>query len=174
MDDIITNYGEKSVINGESGNDLIKNNIFDYETLNSDNFSIEVSDNSNLYTRSNAALLGGNYSTIFGGNGRDSIKNSGNNVSISVGKGNDKLWGGENADIFFYSRGDGRDIIYGFDNADILQITGSFSTSYSENKGEIAFKVGSTRNAIKLKDFTATSFNINGETYKISGNTLSK
>ena len=116
----------------------------------------------------------GNNSTIFGGNGRDSIKNSGNNVSISGGKGNDKLWGGENADIFFYSRGDGKDIIYGFDDADILQITGSFSTSYSENKGEIAFKVGSTKNAIKLKDFTATSFNINGETYKISGSSLLK
>ena len=74
-DDIITNYGEKSVIKGESGNDLIKNNIFDYETLNSDNFSIEVSDNSNLYTRSNAALLGGNYSTIVGGKGNDLFLN---------------------------------------------------------------------------------------------------
>ena len=110
----------------------------------------------------------GNNSSILGGKGRDSIRNDGKNVTISGGKGNDKLWGGENSDIFIYGKGDGKDIIYNFDNADILQITGTFSTSYNEIKGEIAFKIGSTKNAIKLKDFTATSFNINGDSYQIS------
>lgn len=176
--DFIYTSGNKVSISGGNGKDSIENEGSEVYMLvgkgkdSINNFGDRASiltDAGNDYIESS-----GNNSTIFGGNGRDSIKNYGNNVSISGGKGNDKLWGSENADIFFYSRGDGRDIIYNFDDADILQITGSFSASYSENKGEIALKVGSTSKAITLKDFTATSFNINGETYKISGNSLSK
>ena len=70
------------------------------------------------------------------------------------------------------SSGDGKDVIFGFENDDMLKITGKFSTSYSKSKGEIAFKVGNTSNAITLKDFSATSFNVNGTNYKISGSKL--
>ncbi len=73
-----------------------------------------------------------------------------------------------------YSSGDGKDIIWGFENDDILKIIAKFSMSYSKSKGEVYFKVGSTKNAITLHDFTASSFNVNGTSYKISGSKLVK
>ena len=39
---------------------------------------------------------------------------------------------------------------------------------------EIAFKIGSTTNAITLKNFTAEKFNINGSSYVVSGDKLVK
>ena len=59
-----------------------------------------------------------------------------------------------------------------FANDDMLKITGTFSASYNKSKKEIYFKVGSTSKAITLKDFTATSFNVNGDAYKISNKKL--
>ena len=74
-----------------------------------------------------------------------------------------------------YSNGDGKDIIHGFESGDLLQITGTFSASYNKSKKEIAFKVGSTANAITLTDFgTTTSFHVNNDTYQLQNNTLSK
>lgn len=114
--------------------------------------------------------------TIFGGKGNDSINggagndklygNDGNDTLVG-GSGNDSLWGDAGADTFLYSKGDGKDVIFGFDDSDLLQITGTFSGSYNKSKNTIAFKVGSTANAITLKDFTATTFNVNGNAYII-------
>ena len=85
------------------------------------------------------------------------------------------MWGNDGADTFFYAKGDGKDIIYGFEDDDMLQILNStFSASYNKSKGEIYFKVGSTKNAITLKNFDATTFNINGDEYAISGKKLVK
>ena len=57
----------------------------------------------------------------------------------------------------------------------MLKITGTFSASYNQSKNEIYFKVGTTANAITLKDFGSTStFNVNGSYYKISGTKLVK
>lgn len=54
----------------------------------------------------------------------------------------------------------------------MLQITGKFSSTYNKKNKEIAFKVGATSNAIPLKDFSASNFNVNGAAYKISGSKL--
>ena len=96
------------------------------------------------------------------------------NDSLWGGDGNDSLWGGNGKDTFIYAAGDGKDVIYDFDSTDMLKITGTFSASYNKSKKEIYFKVGSTSNAITLKDFTATSFNVNDKNYKISGTKLVK
>ena len=56
----------------------------------------------------------------------------------------------------------------------MILITGDFSTSYDKSKKEIYFDVGTTENSITLKEYTATSFNINGSDYKISGSTLKR
>ena len=92
--------------------------------------------------------------------------------TINGGKGNDSLWGGNGDDTFIYESGGGKDVIYDFGDGDALQIAGTFTASVKNNS--IAFKVGSQTNAITLKDYTATSFNINGDTYRISGNTLTR
>lgn len=117
-------------------------------------------------TDEGAAIYGGSKNdTLQGGDGRD---------TLSGGKGNDYLWGNAGADIFLYSKGSGQDVIYGFEDDDLLKITGAFSASYNKTKNEIAFKVGSTANAITLKNFTATTFNVNGDLYQISGNKFVK
>ena len=109
---------------------------------------------------------------IYGQAGNDILKGGAGKDSIVGGKGNDSLWGNAGADTFIYSSGEGNDIIYDFANNDMLQITGDFSTSYSKSKQEIYFKVDTTDKAITLKNFTATTFNVNGTNYKISGSKL--
>ena len=54
----------------------------------------------------------------------------------------------------------------------MLKITGTFSATCKDD--EIAFKVGSTTNAVTLKNFTAENFNINGSSYVVSGDKLVK
>ena len=111
---------------------------------------------------------------LYGQAGNDKLYGGKGNDTLSGGKGNDSLWGNAGKDTFIYANGDGKDVIFGFENDDMLKITGKFSTSYNKSKGEIYFKVGSTANAITLKDFSASSFNINGTNYKISGSKLVK
>lgn len=111
---------------------------------------------------------------IYGGSGNDKLFGGTGNDSLIGGKGNDSLWGNAGKDTFMYSSGDGKDVIFGFENDDMLKITGAFSGTYSKSKHEVYFKVGSTKNAITLSDFTATSFNVNGTDYKISGTKLVK
>ena len=114
---------------------------------------------------------------IIGGTKDDKIKGDKGADTLQGGKGNDSLWGNDGADTFIYSNGDGKDIIYGFDNTDMLQImdveakniTGTVNTKGTE----IYFKVGKTSSAITLKDFgKTTSFNVNGDSYKISNKKL--
>lgn len=123
----------------------------------------------------NDTLLGGaGNDKLYGNAGNDKLYGGKGNDTLTGGKGNDSLWGDAGKDTFIYANGDGKDVIFGFDNTDMLKITGKFSTSYNKSKKEIYFKVGSTANAITLKDFSATSFNVNGTNYKISGSKLVK
>ncbi|MBE8953261.1 MAG: hypothetical protein SR1Q7_08990, partial [Quinella sp. 1Q7] len=63
----------------------------------------------------------------------------------------------------------------GFENNDLLQISGKFSAHYNSSTNSIAFKVGSTANAITLRDFgLTTTFNVNNTPYHISGSKLVK
>lgn len=113
--------------------------------------------------------------SLSGGNGDDLLDGGDGADTLSGGAGNDSLWGNAGADTFIYVKGDGQDIIYGFEKTDLLQITGTFSASYSKAKKEIYFDVGTTTNAITMKNFGSTStFNINGTNYKISGTKLAK
>ena len=91
----------------------------------------------------------------------------------SAGGDNDSLWGDTGADTFIYSSGDGKDIIYGFESKDTLTLDGlDFTASYSKTKGTVTLKFNS--GSITFKEFTATTFHINNDTYKISGSTLKK
>ena len=130
--------------------------------------------NANAADRNKAIQITGNAydNSILGGNGADKLYGGKGNDTLTGGAGNDSLWGNAGKDTFVYVSGDDNDAIYGFEEDDMLKITGKFSTSYNESKGEIYFKVGSTANAITLKDFSATSFNVNGTSYKISGSKL--
>ena len=149
----IKNYGDNSTVFGSLGNDSIYNS--------------------------------GSYAKIYGNSGDDSIENGkwginstldggAGNDSLWGGSGNDSLWGGSGKDTFIYSGDDGKDVIYGFADNDMLKITGAFSATYSKSKDEVYFKVGTTSKAITLSDFSASSFNINGDIYQINGSKLVK
>ena len=114
--------------------------------------------------------------TLIGGEGNDSLKGNGGDDLLMGGAGNDSLWGEDGKDTFIYNNGDGKDIIYGFDSDDMLQIVGTFEISFNMgfSSNTVSFKVGSTADAITLKDFTTTTFNVNGSTYAISGSQIVK
>lgn len=157
---LTSDYSGSSTILGGKKNDSLTSN----------------SGNDVLYGgKGNDSLYGGSGSdTLWGEAGKDKLYGGNGSNTLIGGKDNDSLWGGNDTDTFIYSKGDGKDIIYGFDNTDMLQITDTFSTNYNSSKSEIYFKVGSTKNAITLKNFTATNFNINNDSYQISGSTLVK
>ena len=124
-------------------------------------------ENDTLLGNSGADYLNGLYGDdkLYGGIGNDTLIGN---------RGNDSLWGEGGNDTFIYGADDGKDVIVGFESNDLLKITGTFSATYNPLEKNVSFKVGSTVNAITLKDFTATSFNINGNVYQISGTKLVK
>lgn len=125
--------------------------------------------------RGNDTLTGGKGNdSLFGGAGNDKLYGGNGNDTLRGGKGNDSLWGGDDDNVFVYAKSDGKDIIFGFEDDDMLKITGAFSASYNRSKGEISFKVGDTSNAITLKNFDTSTFNVNGNIYRISGSKLVK
>ena len=186
-------YKELTLIDA-SGNETTKRvgaTIYDNTsaakvTLASD---VEFADAS---SRTKATRIVGNAldNSILGGTGKDTLYGGDGNDFIQGGKGNDKLYGqagddtlwgglgndtlngGDGADKFIYESGDGKDVISGFDKNDMLLITGAFTASYDKTADTIAFKVGS--GSITLKDFTATTFNVNGYNYRVKGNKLVK
>ena len=108
---------------------------------------------------------------LLGGTGNDLLFGGEGNDTLTGGAGNDELWGNEGSDVFVYKSGAGKDVIYGFDTGDTLTLDNlNFTTSYANDA--ITFNVGTQTNAVTLKDFTATTFHIDGESYKISGTTL--
>lgn len=123
----------------------------------------------------NDTLYGGNGAdNLLGGKGADRLYGDAGNDTLTGGAGNDSLWGGDGADTFLYNEGDGKDVIVGFDTDDMLQITGDWTAAYSTKTKAVSFKVGSTASALTLKDFTATTFTVNNETYQISDNKFVK
>ena len=109
---------------------------------------------------------------LVGGAGNDTLWGGAGNDTLDGGKGNDTLYGDAGSDKFIYSKGEGKDVIYGFENKDMLEIIGNFKASYDSAANEVIFKVGA--GSVTLKEFTATTFNVNGDKYQISGSSLVK
>ena len=145
-DDTIDNYGDNVTVNGGAGNDTIRN-YGDKVTLKG----------------------GAGNDTLYGSAGNDKLYGNNGNDKLEGGKGNDSLWGEKGADTFIYSSGDGKDIIFGFDDSDTLTLDNLefTSASYSKSNGALTLKFDS-KNTITLKDFSATTFHINDDTYQIN------
>ena len=112
-----------------------------------------------------------NANSISAGSGDDSIFGNTGNDTILGNAGNDILYGDAGADKFIYQSGDGNDFIYGFDNNDTLTLDNlDFIASYNQKIGAITFTVDG--GSVTMKNFTATTFHVNGDTYKINGSKL--
>ena len=136
-----------------------------------DNVILGGSKNDSIYGESGNDSLVGNAGNdnLNGGFGSDTLKGGAGNDKLLGGAGNDSLWGDAGADIFVYNSGDGNDVIYGFDSKDTLTLDSmDFTATYKNKAVTIKFDEGS----ITLKDFTATTFHVNDDTYKISGTKL--
>ena len=103
---------------------------------------------------------------LYGGFGDDTLKGGKGNDTLIGGAGNDSLWGDAGADVFIYNSGGGNDIIYGFDDKDTLTLDSlDFTATYKNKAVTLNFDEGS----VTFKDYTAKTFHINDDTYKISG-----
>ncbi len=111
--------------------------------------------------------------SLFGGKGNDQIHGGASSDTLYGGAGNDSLWGDAGNDTFFYTLGDGKDVIYGFEDGDTLTLDNlEFTTAYSKKNGVETVTFTFDSGSVTLKDFSATTFNVNNSTYKISGNSL--
>ena len=170
--------GKQLNLTDSSGNEIVTI-IGGLKYTNSTKASVTISsyaEYASASTRTKAIKITGNAldNTIIGGKGNDSLIGGKGDDSLWGGKGNDTLFGGDGSDTFIYKSGEGNDVISGFEDNDLLQITGTFTSSYNKSNKEVSFNVDSTANALTLKNFTATTFNINGTNYKISGTSLVK
>ena len=151
LDNIILGGSKNDKFYGESGNDSIQGNKGDDKIYGG---------------FGNDTLEGGaDEDKLYGGSGNDKLYGGADEDTLIGGAGNDSLWGGADEDIFIYNSGDGDDIIFGFDSKDTLTLdTLDFTATYKNDAVTLTFGEGS----ITLKDFTAKTFHINDETYKIS------
>ena len=115
----------------------------------------------------NDSILGnaGN-DALYGGLGSDTLKGGKGNDTLIGGAGNDSLWGDAGSDVFIYHAGEGNDVIFGFDKNDTLTLD-SMDFTASHKSGIVTFKF--EEGSVTLKDFTASTFHVNDDTYKISG-----
>ena len=119
---------------------------------------------------------------LIGGKGKDTFYGGDCEDTLQGGKGNDNLWGEDGADTFIFRAGDGTDTImdYDFAEGDMLQIldkNGVAEKSFNKAKfdGDSLKLTVQGGGKITFENVTASSqFNINGDTYHISDNTLTK
>ena len=60
------------------------------------------------------------------------------------GKGNDKLWGNDGNNIFFYANGDGKDTIFGYDSSvdKIILTSGTVDNVAANDSNDVVFTIG--------------------------------
>ena len=161
--DIITARGKNISINGGKGNDTIK------------------------ILGTGLVKGGAGADIINGSSGKDSLYGEAGNDKLYGGKGNDSLWGGagndtlycdSGNDTFIYKPGEGTDTIFDYQSGDMLKILksngkegGAFSSSSFKN-GNLTLEISGGGSVVFDGVSKSSSFNINGDIYKISGNKL--
>ena len=132
--DSILNYGANTKINAGDGNDKIINQSNDHDY--------------------------GDYVSIKGGAGKDTIWNNGGEyLTITGGTGDDSIINSGAKNLYTYAKGDGNDTLWGFSSSDTVRITGAKYTR-STVGSDVVLKVGT--GSITLKDAAYTTINIRG------------
>jgi len=155
--DTITVRGSNIKLNGSAGNDSLSGG--------SNNDSING---------------GAGNDVIFGNKGSDTLLGGAGNDSLWGGSGNDSLYGGAGDDTFIYKPGEGTDTIFDFQSGDLLTILksngkeGGTFTSSSFKNGNLTLGISGGGSVIFSGVSKSNSFNINGDTYKISSSKLTQ
>ena len=117
---------------------------------------------------------------IKGGAANDKLYGNEGNDELYGGKGNDTLWGGAGNDEFIYKANEGNDVIADYASGDLLTILdkngnegGTFKkATFGNNTLTLTINGGGN---IALKNVnSSTAFNINGDSYHVSGKTITK
>ena len=110
---------------------------------------------------------------LVGGDGNDCISGGAGADTLWGGAGNDTLTGGAGDDVFIYKPGEGADKIVGYESGELIEIMDGEFSSAVFNKNTLTLSIGG--GSLVLNKVTAsTEFNINGETYHVSGKTIAK
>ena len=164
--DSITNHGDKVSIVCGAGNDSVLS------------FGSKVTIDGGA---GNDTLRGGDGNdSIAGGSGNDKIYGGAGKDTLWGGAGNDSLWGGSGNDTFIYQAGSGTDTIFDYKSGDMLKILKSNGYSggkYTKSKfsgGTLSLTISGGGNVIFENVTAATTFNINDNSYKVSGSKLVK
>ena len=173
--DLITNFGKNDTLqlrNGSIASSIVSGNDVIFNLKNgSHSSSITLQGAAEYKFNKSGSLLtvdqtnqlvNSNDDVKFNGTSdKDYITNSGANVTIQAGKGNDTIEGSNFGDVFAFGAGDGNDIIVNFDVNDTLAITSGSITGGSIRGDDYIVTVArnSTKNTITLKN--AAGFNWN-------------
>ena len=106
---------------------------------------------------------------LSGNAGKDYIINSGSNVTIQAGGGNDIVSLSGSNNLIEYASSDGNDTIFNFGDNDTVQLTnGTFSSIGTVGKDAVVKVSGSSADgSITLKDAASKSFTINGSSLSV-------
>ena len=146
--------------------------------INLDEYDLTTAD-ATLAKKSVTLQGGSSADSLFGGKGKDSLIGGDEDDTLNGGKGNDTLWGGTGSDTFIYQAGSGNDVIADYQSGELLTIldkrgkAGNFKDSaFSDDTLTLTINGGGK---VSFKNVTeSTAFNINGTTYRVRNNSLTK
>ena len=132
---------------------------------------------------SNDTLSGGDGNdTLYGGAGNDSLSGGAGADKLFGGTGNDTLWGGvgddtiycgAGEDVFIYKPGEGTDKIFDYESGELISLGGAFTEAVFD-KNTLTLSIDGGGTLVLNKVSASTEFNINNETYHVSGKALTK
>ena len=130
--------------------------------------------NDSLYGGSgNDSLAGGNGDDyLSGGSGNDKLFGNAGNDTLWGGTGNDTLYGGEGVDTFIYKPNEGTDTILDYQSGELLQITDSTFKNAVFSSKTLTLTINGGGSIIFKNVTSSTEFNINNQTYHVSGSTI--
>lgn len=115
--------------------------------------------------------------SLIGGKGKDELRGGDGADTIFGGKGNDTLWGETGADIFVYQASTGNDVIADYERGELVQILDKKgnATTFTDaifNADTLTLEINGGGKITFQSVTNETEFNINGDTYTVSGTTL--
>ena len=181
---VITNFGVNDTLKAtsgtltykKSGNDMVVSIKKSKTTA-----TILLQDTSNYFFVQNGNVLTVDAVTALnndddgkkfkGTSGRDYITNTGQNVTITGGKGDDTMEGSDFGEVYSYAAGDGNDVITNFDTKDTLRISSGTIGSYYASGNDYVIEVQSGTATGKITLQNVSSVKVSGK--KITAKSVS-